>query len=1267
MAEQKSVKNKEAKTFQIKSDMFRSLTPQQGIDIQGYREALDYAFSNDDIRNIAISGSYGSGKSSVFNTYANCVENKDKRKFIRISLARFEEQGKESKKAETPEDMQKTVHVLEGKILNQLLHQIPPSNIYQSNFRIKREITPRKSRLTVAAFLVFVVSLLFFFLFNRWTTFVGTLEDTFILPILKFMTNPYVRLFWGILALVLLCIGLYRFVRTHNFQNIFKKIDVNGVVGIELFEKENSDSFFDKYLNEVIYLFEHSDADAIVFEDLDRYDVTLIFEKLREINDLIHQKRSSPPKKNQKVLRFVYLIRDDIFSSSDRSKFFDFIIPIVPITDCSNSANKLMARLNEAGFEKMFSKRFLQDVSLYLSDLRLINNIVNELLIYHARLLESSPSDKTDCQFAMILYKNLFPQDYILLQQGRGYVHAILEKKKTLIRTNQHRLSDKISELRSEIIATETEHLQKLDELNALYFPLNAEVSTINNTAVDAKIGRIELIKQILSNPDQVFYRQGYNTVKMDVSSKQSAMENDVDYSSRKSILNRKASAEKNRISNEVQKLEQERKQIDSMTLKELIQQKELGLSSKTEDDFWTCTLPEYEPSNYVAEILGSPWFGLLKYLIRNGYINENYSVFVSYLHPGSLSPHDREFLLSLHDRKHLGNDYLLDNPGEVLEHLSMADFGRRELCNFCLLDHLLKENQTEKIKSWIQTLTSTGFNTNELFDFLLSFWRSTQEFERFIRFINHEYPHWFQRWTESGLLTIDEWRSYAINSIYYAEGKTLERLNEDGWLTARISEDEMFLQIDTTEIKKLINGLQKLEVRFPAITCRDKDLALMDAVYQNGLYQITFSMLNTIMTRYYDCYDEDIEQRSYTFLLDSPEEPLTKYVEQNMPAYMAAILGNGTYRFTDDEPAVVALLNHKSVSEEDKLSYISRLDTKVQSLTAIETLSLWQALLKKGCVEFTWDNIANYFVELSDTEDGLTAELSAFMEQCEQIPKLPYDDLKERIGTECTSRMLAAILRNTDISLPQYDKVLDSLGIHYSNFTLDSIPTNYIVSLLKKKIIRMTAKNAENMRSNYPDCFADFVALTDTKAFADLVEKGEFVLTQDELTSLLLDSRISEDFKVRLLDTSPVTVSLASGEFSAVLKVRVIEDHFDTDDIESLLESYDREEVPVQTAIKQYAEENWENIYPIAIDMGYIPAELYANCLSAMDLAQAEILRGYLDDSKYEDVCVSRKNPSFRDTDYNRTILKFFKKQGWISSWQPNGNGSVRAYSKQH
>ena len=71
---------------------FHKLTPKRDVDVSGYKEALDFVFSNDDIRNIAVSGAYSSGKSSVMESYRE----KRNKNFISISLAHFGDEKTES-------------------------------------------------------------------------------------------------------------------------------------------------------------------------------------------------------------------------------------------------------------------------------------------------------------------------------------------------------------------------------------------------------------------------------------------------------------------------------------------------------------------------------------------------------------------------------------------------------------------------------------------------------------------------------------------------------------------------------------------------------------------------------------------------------------------------------------------------------------------------------------------------------------------------------------------------------------------------------------------------------------------------------------------------------------------------------------------------------------------------------------------------------------------------------------------------------------------
>ena len=406
---------------------FQSLLPKDDVDLHSYQDALDYAMEHEEIRNVALSGSYGSGKSSVINSYEKCCTAK---KFLHISLADFDKEGESA----SPKD---TAKLLEGKILNRLLHQIDPKNVKQSQFRIKIDGRLHYHIILTIFCTIYALLLLYAIRFDAWKAFAATLSPG---PLdISWTASPSLRVAAILLCFLLGGLALYHFTQAHDFQRLFKKLDVKGIVGIEVFEN-TEDSFFDKYLNEVLYLFEHSDADAVVFEDLDRYDVTQIFEKLKEISDLLYQRKQRTPDayspEGKSVPKFFYLIRDDVFSSSNRSKFFDFIIPVVPVIATDNAYDLMQERFAQAGFQDVFEPKFLRAVSLYLTDLRLINNIVNEYIVYQGLLDGNNLHRDANHQLAIIIYKNLFPKDFEQLQRGAGYVHSLFAARETLL-TNQ--------------------------------------------------------------------------------------------------------------------------------------------------------------------------------------------------------------------------------------------------------------------------------------------------------------------------------------------------------------------------------------------------------------------------------------------------------------------------------------------------------------------------------------------------------------------------------------------------------------------------------------------------------------------------------------------------------------------------------------------------------------------------------------------------------------------------------------------------------------
>lgn len=73
--------------YNLNKSSYKFLTPNdEAENIEEYNKALNEALENNNVKNIAISGSYGAGKSSIIRTFE---KNNPKYKILDISLATF--------------------------------------------------------------------------------------------------------------------------------------------------------------------------------------------------------------------------------------------------------------------------------------------------------------------------------------------------------------------------------------------------------------------------------------------------------------------------------------------------------------------------------------------------------------------------------------------------------------------------------------------------------------------------------------------------------------------------------------------------------------------------------------------------------------------------------------------------------------------------------------------------------------------------------------------------------------------------------------------------------------------------------------------------------------------------------------------------------------------------------------------------------------------------------------------------------------------------
>ncbi|MGC3636785.1 hypothetical protein ACPTI9_13425 [Enterococcus faecium] len=520
-AENSEPEEVEEKTIDVE---FEHLTPNDSMDLTAYKEALDYGIKNR-MTNIALSGPYGAGKSSVLEAYK---KNHTDKKFMHISLSHFEG----SKEIDTK--------ILEGKIINQLLHQIEFKKIPRTIFKAKENQSKFKMIFATSIVFLFITSGIITFQFSKWKKYYTSFFSSE--KFASWFTGNTFHLISLLVFTSILVFLIYNFINLQVNQQVMKKIILKGNE-IEIF-KDSHESYFDKFMNDVIYLFINSGKDIIVFEDLDRFDNATIYEKLHEINTLVNRRLVL---KNKKKLTFIYLIKDDTFKSKDRTKFFDLLIPVVPVVDSSNSFDQLLSIFERNKVKKDFNINIIRKISFYIDDMRLLKNINNEYIIYKSRLRSIS----LDCNklIAMITYKNLFPEDFSLFQSGVGYINSVIKSKERILSKEIQKLSDEIELLNSSINIAKKEHLNDIDELDALYLKLdNDGYFSVEDKKEDEFTTRKDFIRAIKDNnfniikytPRSGSYRLEWHRSEINISGKFKELTNNDEYRLRLEAINNK-------------------------------------------------------------------------------------------------------------------------------------------------------------------------------------------------------------------------------------------------------------------------------------------------------------------------------------------------------------------------------------------------------------------------------------------------------------------------------------------------------------------------------------------------------------------------------------------------------------------------------------------------------------------------------------------------------------------------------------------------------
>lgn len=888
------------------------LTPkllEKGDDSYKAVERLKQNLDTDGVFNIGVTGPYGSGKSSVINTLIAHDENKHK--FLCLSLATLDD--KEAEKDEKK---------IEANLLKQIIYREKQKTLPNSRFRRVQFQSPRNLILKSLFALIIVIA------------FAISYEPEFLkIDSLSYSLNyGDNNIWWDLASVAVLMFALFLFfryfIRTYGRSKL-RKLNVSDGE-IELGEE---DSVFSEHLAEILYFFQETEYDVVVFEDLDRFENKKIFLKLRELNYILNNSKELDEKRK---IRFIYAVKDDMFNDASRTKFFDYIVPIIPVMNMWNARDLLKKELKERGFdENEISDDDMKVIAFFIDDMRILINIVNEYEQYRERLDSTNKKLEAKKLLAAIVYKNYYPRDFSELHNQKGKIFKCIKKK------------EKFAEIAINKVLADREHLidvrernmhLSLKELRMVYMDYYIKHYSLlqgaklridgSQKAIDSIVENEELFDKLTKITSLSYNTRGSSFPDSSLNVDFKVVENmasEDSYADRvKSIKNISTDLGKER-----EDLDKEKVRIRTYSLKDLIVKFNLN-NEKT-----------------YQKIGLSPMADMF---LSRGLIAEDYYNYMSFFYDGMITNSDRDLILDMNRGRKLDYKRGIQKVENFVNELPGFVYHSDAILNISLVDYLL--SAPGWFKKEVGLVLDRLKRPGAPLDFIAEYYENGTGQNYLLNAYLEDYAN--RAWDE-----IMIWKE--------EEGKpTIKEKLIEIWFRYCKEDD--------------INDMQKewLNKNYSFISCREDKMANLETIFRKCRFDELDDKSKNLLTMAMDhdsfvvsaknlsiiyCFSKKetavgTDDITYGKLMTIEHDGFKEYLAENITKVIKSCTN---FHKDENEGIIIELLNNEAIENNTLKAY---LQGQVDSVSDLHLVINGRLTMAMDCnvVKETWDNAMCYF-----------------------------------------------------------------------------------------------------------------------------------------------------------------------------------------------------------------------------------------------------------------------------------------------------------------
>lgn len=1044
-------------------------------------DVLRHAIDNGDIRNVALTGPYGSGKSSIILTLKDEYGESEGFHFLPISLATLQADEEEGDKGNDYKDKQEEKWTetlnrkIEYSILQQLIYREKAETV--SNSRFRRIVHIEHFELIQYALGCLGFLLAFLIVFEPSYARVDTIYD--------FLNFGKWNIIFDIISSLYLLYALYKlctyFIKSYSNSKLNKLNLKDGDI-----EMKEENSIFNKHLDEILYFFQVTQYNVVVIEDLDRFETEKIYLKLRELCQLVNESKIVG-----RHIVFLYAIKDDVFVDEARTKFFDYISTVIPVINPSNSKAKLKEALKKRGFgDDEIPDEDLSEMAFFIQDMRILTNIANEYSQYCSKLYNSETKYLIKTKLlAIIVYKNYFPKDFAQLHKREGKVYSCFDSKNKFIEEALKSLETKKNKLeeKKKLIA-ENNHLKETDLrylfLQELRESVNFSMQSILLNGQYYSLKQISMDKHLfdsLYKATSINYL--FNNYSKSAQINVNAINNKMKFESRLAAIK---TTEKD-FQKEEKELKKEELKIQSLKLNVLIKKYNLG------------------NTELYRNMHLSP---LMDVFIRRGYIDEDYYDYISYFYPGMVSLADRDLLLSMKREIKQAYTYHIDKIENFVKELKDYMFESDAILNNDLLDYAARKKGSSLFLQMMRRIEKEDTPLDFLVQYYLLGKRQKEVFSEFVNWNNELSWHMIMSHVndkEQSLLQ-EAW-------LKYSDETTLEQetwLNNNyAFLASRVD------VIGMDQCRKLVDNSLFTELN-------DENSNLLDYVVEQWCYDINVGNLCLIINHLRSKSVVSSENLNLTRIKETNNDEFENYVKDNFVKAFGCF--SSTSKDESNE-SIIYILNSESVDADKKIPYLNGQKELLSSFEGVNETS-WEIAIKSFVIQPTWSNIDAYY----NKKGSLTDDLIQFVEHYHQ-------ELEEKCQDEVASKQILfeGLLCSNVLSIESFRSVCIAFDLQFNNHKpLAKLERERLELLLENEKIAFSEANTSILMNTniYSEYLIHF-----SKEFIDTLD-ASYQLDEETVLTLLNSNRFTIQEKRQIIDVTDEDILLSSSLTDKVIEL---------------------------------------------------------------------------------------------------------------------------------